>query len=232
MQEIFERIEEKYILTKAQKERLLELVKDHLKDDEYGPSTVCNIYFDNKNKDLVRTSLDKPFYKEKVRLRSYNVPNGNSTAFLEIKKKCDGIVYKRRIANSLDDIEGHIGEGREIDSNKQIVNEIDYCFRTYQLEPALFLSYDRVAYYDKDDSSFRLTFDTNITARDYDLDLSKGVYGTKYCDENTYIMEIKCAGGLPFWFLRALQEVKAYPGSFSKYGKVYEANMLKASKAF
>ena len=88
----------------------------------------------------------------------------------------------------------------------------------------MFLSYDRVAYYDKDDDSFRLTFDTNIIARDYDFDLSKGVYGKKYCDEGTYIMEIKCAGGLPFWFLRALEEVKAYPGSFSKYGKVYEAS--------
>ena len=84
----------------------------------------------------------------------------------------------------------------------------------------------------KDDDSFRLTFDTNITARDYDLDLSKGVYGKKYCDDNTYIMEIKCAGGLPFWFLRALQEIKAYPGSFSKYGKVYEANYFNKVVAF
>ena len=96
----------------------------------------------------------------------------------------------------------------------------------------MFLSYDRVAYYDKDDDSFRLTFDTNITARDYDLDLSKGVYGKKYCDENTYIMEIKCGGGLPFWFLRALQQVKAYPRSFSKYGKVYEADYFNKVAAF
>ena len=232
MQEIFQRIEEKYILNREQKDKLLELIKDHLKDDEYGPSTVCNIYYDNMNKDLVRTSMDKPFYKEKVRLRSYNTPGKDSTAFLEIKKKFDGIVYKRRIANSLGDIEDHLEEGKSIDCNKQIVNEIDYCFKYYKLQPSLFLSYDRVAYYDKDDSSFRLTFDTNITARDYDLDLSKGVYGKKYCDSNTFIMEIKCAGGLPFWFLRALQEVKAYPGSFSKYGKVYEANYFKKAMAF
>ena len=232
MQEIFQRIEEKYILTKYQKERLLELIKDHLRDDEYGPSTVCNIYYDNTNKDLVRTSMDKPFYKEKVRLRSYNVPNKESTAFLEIKKKYDGIVYKRRIADSLNDIEEHLEEGKNIECNKQIVNEIDYCFKYYQLEPSLFLAYDRVAYYDKDDSSFRLTFDTNITARDYDLDLSKGVYGNKYCDDDTYIMEIKCAGGLPFWFLRALQEVKSYPVSFSKYGKEFEAKYLNREIAF
>ncbi len=232
MQEIFQRVEEKYILTKQQKETLYNLVKDHLKDDEYGPSTICNIYFDNINNDLVRTSMDKPFYKEKVRLRSYNVPNEQTTAFLEIKKKFDGIVYKRRIANKLNEIENHIEIGKQIDCNKQIVNEIDYCFDYYKLKPAMFLSYDRVAYYDKDDASFRVTFDTNIVARDYDLDLSKGIYGIKYCDENTYIMEIKCAGGLPFWFLRALQEVKAYPGSFSKYGKVFEAKYLNRERAF
>ena len=232
MQEIFQRIEEKYVLTKAQKEQLFELIKDHLKDDEYGPSTICNIYYDSKNKDLVRVSLDKPFYKEKVRLRSYNVPKKESTAFLEIKKKYDGIVYKRRIADSLEDIYEHIDDGKQIDCNKQIVREIDYCFKLYNLVPSLFIAYDRVAYYDKDDDSFRLTFDTNITARDYDLDLSKGVYGQKYCDENTYIMEIKCAGGLPFWFIRALQAVKAYPGSFSKYGKVYEANYFNKVSAF
>lgn len=224
MQEIFQRIEEKYVLTKAQKERLLELVKDHLRDDEYGPSTICNIYFDTKNKDLVRESLDKPIYKEKIRLRTYNVPNKQSMAFLEIKKKYDGIVYKRRISESLGDIENHIEDGTRINCNQQIMNEIDYCFKLYKLEPSVFLAYDRVAYYDKDDSSFRITFDTNLIARNYDFDLSKGIYGTKYCDENTFIMEIKCAGGLPFWFLRALQEVKAYPGSFSKYGKVYETN--------
>lgn len=232
MQEIFQRIEEKYILTKEQKNRLFELIKEHLKEDEYGPSTICNIYYDSRNKDLVRASLDKPFYKEKVRLRSYNVPGKESTAFLEIKKKYDGIVYKRRIANSLSEINNHIEKGTAINSNIQIINEIDYCFKLYGLEPSVFLAYDRVAYYDKDDSSFRLTFDTNIIARDYDLDLSKGVYGKKYCDENTYIMEIKCAGGLPFWFLRALQEIKAYPGSFSKYGKVYETNFMNKVASF
>ncbi len=231
MQEVFQRIEEKYILTKEQKDRLFELVSEHLKDDEYGPSTICNIYYDNKNKDLARTSLDKPFYKEKVRLRSYNVPNKSTITFLEIKKKYDGIVYKRRIAENLGEIEEHLEDGKMINCNSQIMNEIDYCFKFYELEPTMFLSYDRVAYYDKDDESFRLTFDTNITARDYDLDLSKGVYGKKYCDENTFIMEIKCAGGLPFWFVRALEEIKAYPGSFSKYGKIYEANYLKLEKA-
>ena len=225
MQEIFQRIEKKYILTKEQKEELLNLVRAHLNEDEYGPSTICNIYFDNENNDLVRTSIDKPIYKEKVRLRSYNVPNKDTTTFLEIKKKYDGIVYKRRITEKLGHIEKHLINGEELNCNQQILNEIDYCFDYYKLNPALFLAYDRVAYYDNKDPNFRITFDTNIIARDYDLELEKGVYGEKYCDENTYIMEVKCGAGLPFWFIDAIEKVKAYPASFSKYGEVYEAQL-------
>ena len=105
MQEIFKRVEKKYILTKEKKEILLEKIKNHLVPDEYGESTICNIYYDTVNYDLVRYSIDKPVYKEKVRLRSYNVPNKDSEVFLEIKKKYDGIVYKRRISGKLEEIE-------------------------------------------------------------------------------------------------------------------------------
>lgn len=227
MQEIFQRVEKKYILTKDQKDEFIKLVQDHLVDDEYGPSTICNIYYDNENNDLIRNSLDKPVYKEKVRLRSYNVPNKETTTFLEIKKKYDGIVYKRRITESLGNIEDHIENGEDLKCNKQILNEIDYCFKYYKLNPALFLAYDRVAYYDNQDKNFRVTFDTNIVARDYDLELEKGVYGEKYFDDGTYIMEVKCGGGLPFWFVSALEKVNAYPASFSKYGKVYSSNYEK-----
>ena len=225
MQEIFQRIEEKYILTRAQKERFVRLTKEYLKDDEYGPSTICNIYFDNENNDLIVNSLDKPVYKEKVRLRSYNVPNKETKTFLEIKKKYEGIVYKRRITETLGNIEKHLSNGEDLNCNKQILNEIDYCFKYYKLNPALFLAYDRIAYYSKEDKSFRITFDTNIIARDYDLDLKKGIYGEKYCDNDMYIMEVKCSGGLPFWFIKALEEVKATPASYSKYGKVYTSKI-------
>lgn len=105
VQEIFKRVEKKYILTKEKKEFLLEKIKNYLVPDEYGESTICNIYYDTVNYDLIRCSMDKPVYKEKVRLRSYNVPNKDSEVFLEIKKKYDGIVYKRRISGKLEEIE-------------------------------------------------------------------------------------------------------------------------------
>ncbi|MBQ9280103.1 MAG: polyphosphate polymerase domain-containing protein, partial [Clostridia bacterium] len=184
MQEIFKRVEKKYLLTKEQREKLLHKINEHLVPDEYGPSTVCNIYFDTDAHDLIRESMDKPIYKEKVRMRSYNVPEEDSKVFLEIKKKFDGIVYKRRITSELSNIEGYIENGTNFDCNEQIKKEIDYCFEYYDLKPMLFLSYDRVAFYDKDNHDFRLTFDTNLISRDYDLELEKGVYGEKILNDD------------------------------------------------
>ena len=230
VQEIFERVEKKYVLTKEKKELLLEKIKNHLVPDEYGPSTICNIYFDSVNHDLIRDSMDKPIYKEKVRLRSYNVPTKDSNVFLEIKKKYDGIVYKRRVLGKLSDIESYIEKGKDFNCNKQILHELDYCFKFYKLEPMLYLAYDRIAYYDKDDKNFRITFDTNIVSREYDLKLESEIYGDLISDANTYIMEVKSNGGLPLWFVKVINELEIYPSSFSKYGKVYMTSLMRHEK--
>lgn len=230
MQEIFKRIEKKYVLTKEKKDLLLERIKEHLVPDEYGPSTICNIYFDTVNHDLIRTSMDKPIYKEKVRLRSYNVPNEDSKVFLEIKKKYDGIVYKRRILGKLSDIEAYIEKGETFNCNEQILHELEYCFKFYKLEPMLYLAYDRIAYYDKDDKNFRITFDTNLVSRETDLKLESGIYGDLISDANTYIMEVKSTGGLPLWFVKIINELEIYPSSFSKYGKVYMTSLKNKNK--
>lgn len=213
------------MLQQSKKKQILDKISDYVRIDKYGPSTICNIYFDSKNHDLIRTSLDKPIYKEKVRMRSYNVPNENTEVFLKIKKKYDGVVYKRRISSQLHDMEAYLNSGASIACNEQIKKELDYCFDYYQLKPALFLAYDRIAYYDKTNDEFRISFDTNIISRDYDLELEKGVYGEKLIDSDTYIMEVKCSSGYPMWFLKAIEEMKLYPHSFSKYGSIYEESL-------
>ena len=43
----------------------------------------------------------------------------------------------------------------------------------------------------------------------------------KYFKENYYIMEIKTLGSIPLWLVKTLSELKIYPVSFSKYGKIY-----------
>ena len=121
---------------------------------------------------------------------------------------------------------GYLNKGKDFKCNEQILNELQYCFKFYNLEPMVFLAYDRTAYYSEEDKNFRITFDTNIIAREYDLMLEKGIYGEKVYDDSTYVMEVKCLGGLPLWFVKVINELEIYPSSFSKYGKVY-INSLK-----
>ena len=225
VQTIFKRIEKKYLLTKNQYDSLLKLIKEHLIKDEFGLHTVCNIYYDTNDFSLIRKSIEKPVYKEKLRLRSYGVPNKNTKVYIELKKKYKGIVYKRRI--TLNESEAFKSlNNKKIDRDDQISKEINYVLNYYDLVPKIYLAYDRIAYYDKDNSNLRVTFDSNIRSRTDDLDLKLGDAGELLFKDSYYLMEIKCVGGLPLWFIKILDELKIYPTSFSKYGNVYK-NLLK-----
>lgn len=219
-QEVFKRYEKKYMLTAAQYKKLCHMASDRLVIDEYGKHTICNIYFDTDNYSLIRSSIEKPVYKEKLRLRSYGIPTADSTVFLEIKKKFDGIVYKRRTQMTLDEAYKYIN-GEEIDKSGQILNEIDWFMNFYKPVPKVYLAYDRVAMYDKYDSSVRVTFDTNIRWRDAVLGLENGAWGAVLLDEDKYIMEIKISGAMPMWLSSILDRLKIYPASYSKYGTCY-----------
>lgn len=221
MIETFRRTEKKFVLTEEQYKKLLDKIKDRIYKDPYYKSTICNIYFDTDNYDLIMNSIEKPIYKEKVRLRSYNVPTLNDDVFLEIKKKYKGIVGKRRITLKLRDFYNYIEKGIIPNCNGQIMNEIDYCFKNYKLKPVMFLAYDRLSYYDKDDKNFRITIDQNIRSRENDLKLEKGDKGELYFKDNVYIMEAKALNSYPMWFIKTLSELKIYSTSFSKYGNIY-----------
>lgn len=226
MGDIFNRVEKKYKLNKNQYKILLEKLKDYMLPDEYGKYTICNLYFDTDNYDLIRKSIEKPVYKEKLRLRSYGIPTEDSKSFLEIKKKYKGVVYKRRITLPLKESLDYIETGNKSNDN-QIFNEIEYLKNFYNAYPRIYLSYDRIAFKGIENPSFRLTFDTNITCRDYDLDLRLGSYGTKLLDDDTYLMEVKILGSIPLWFSHILSDLKIYPSSFSKYGEYYKKDLLR-----
>ena len=222
MTQVFRRTEKKFVLTQEQYNKLIELIKDNINKDPYYKSTICNIYFDTEKNDLIINSIDKPIYKEKVRLRSYSVPNLNDEVFLEIKKKYKGIVGKRRVKIKLKDFYNYLEKGIKPNCNKQIMEEIDYCFNHYHLKPSLYLAYDRLSYYDKNDKNFRITFDKNIRSREDELKLENGDSGNLYFKDNTYIMEAKALDAYPLWFINALSELKIYSKSFSKYGNIYK----------
>lgn len=231
MSEFFRRVEKKYIITREQYLALKDILKNKMVEDEHGKSTICNIYFDTEQFDLIRHSITKPIYKDKVRLRSYNIPTRDSMVYLEIKRKYAGVVSKRRVGMKLNEFYEYMNNKNSLGEIKQIKKELLYYFKFYNLKQTMFISYDRRAYYDKTNRDFRITFDSNILARNYNLALEKGIYGADILGNEAYIMEIKTLGAMPIWLVKVLDELKICPNSFSKYGEAYAQLVLKADIA-
>jgi len=221
-QSVFKRYELKYMLTLAQKERMLEGMAPYMALDRYGRTTIRNLYFDTDNYRLIRRSIEKPAYKEKLRLRCYEQATPHSTVFVELKKKYKKVVYKRRISLCEREAMGWMSGEAPCPKDTQISREINYFKQFYgQLHPTVFLSYEREAYFEKDGGDFRVTFDDHILCREEDLHLTSPVYGTPILEEGMVLMELKCAGGIPLWMVRLLSENRIYKTSFSKYGTAY-----------
>lgn len=227
-QMIFKRYELKYLLTKEQKTKVLEAMAPHMQLDQYGRDTIRNIYFDTENFRLIRRSMEKPLYKEKLRLRSYRQVAPNGDVYVELKKKYDGVVYKRRLVMPHNQALECIAEGMPLPAGSQISREIDYFCQYYEgLKPAVFLSYEREAFYALDGSDFRVTFDENILYRQEELSLCGAIYGTPLLEKEETLMEIKTPGGIPLWMTKCLTEAGIYKISFSKYGAAYTDMMQK-----
>ncbi len=225
----FERTEKKYVMTTAQYHALRAVLDDHVVADKYPQYTVCNLYFDTANNDLIRRSIEKPQYKEKLRLRAYGTVGDADKVFLEIKKKFKGVVFKRRIKVPYGEIRAYLKDGIPPPSDSgQIFREIDYFIRFYDVKPKLFLSYDRIALCGVgEEKGLRITFDRNIRSRTDRLDLSMPPDGEPLLAEDLWLMELKVPGAMPLWLSAALTELCIYPTSFSKYGRIYTRDQLR-----
>ena len=218
----FNRLEKKFILTEEQYLRIKEEIDKRFVPDEYGETTICNLYYDTPDYLLITRSVEKPIFKEKLRLRTYGVPKETSTGFAEVKRKYNGVVYKRRITMPLGEAIKFLNDEIDIENPTQISKEIKHFLRFYKnLSPMFYISYDRSAFFGKDDRDFRITFDKNLTWRNYDLDLTKGVYGEKLLKDGEVLMEVKVPAAIPLWMTDILSEMKIYTRSFSKVGNAF-----------
>ena len=214
---IIDRLEQKYFLNNEQFDNLLRLINNNLEKDKYFKERIYNIYFDNDDYEMINHSIDKPIYKEKIRLRSYN--KDSNEVFLEIKKKYFDNSNKRRITLNYNDyLNNHL------DTSNQIAKELNYYFNKYNLKPKIKVNYDRLSYYLKEDSSFRITFDNNIKYSFDNLNLYQEDK-SKLLFNKGYIMEFKTFNGIPLWLNEILNKLKIYPTSFSKVGKIYEIEL-------
>lgn len=227
---IFKRVEKKYLINEQQYQSFLEKVSDIARADEYGESSILNIYYDTPDYRLIRTSIEKPIYKEKLRLRSYGTPMDDSKVFIEIKKKYKGIVYKRRVQMSYTEAVSYLNTKSsqkvfmEDKQSTQILNEIEYCRKNYEnLAPRMVISYDRIAMIGREDEDLRITVDHNICWRTNQLDLRMQGQETQILEPHQYLLEIKITGAMDLKLAHILNELKIYQTSFSKYGSAYQA---------
>jgi hypothetical protein len=227
-QMVFERFETKYILTKAQHEMLLPVLSDKTVQDKYGAYAISNIYYDTERYDLIRASIEKPVYKEKLRLRCYGRVESDTRVFLELKKKFKKRVYKRRIALSYAQVKGFPLDNTweqvcsQLSPNDaQIAGEIGQFLRLYPIVPKVYLRYDRLALFGIEDPGLRITFDSGIRFRQSDIRLDGNDGGTSIFDSNKVLMELKTSFSIPLWLSHLLSECGIFPVSFSKYGTCY-----------
>lgn len=225
--EVFQRVEKKYMMSYETYKSFLQQIQAYMQEDQFGLHTICNIYYDTEQDELIRASIEKPRYKEKLRLRSYGIPTSNSKVFLEIKKKYAGIVYKRRCAMTLKEAEYYLDHGIKPKEDSQILRELDYFMKFYHPIPKLYLAYDRRAYFGKDDHNIRMTVDKNIRSRTTQLQLDKGDEGELLLEEGYHLLEIKVPNAYPMWLVEILSNLKLYPVSFSKYGSIYKKSIEK-----
>ncbi|WP_291293433.1 polyphosphate polymerase domain-containing protein [Enterococcus sp.] len=229
LKKVFQRKETKYLLAPEQFQQFMYELQQVMKVDEYGQHTILSLYYDTSDYRFIRHSMDKPKYKEKFRIRSYGVPTAESLVFLEIKKKVNGIVYKRRIPMAYSDYQTWLVSGEFPASIQpvQIASEINWLFKQNpDLKPRVMIAYDRISLFVENDSEFRVTFDQNIRYRNNNLDLDEGSYGQLVAPEVGVLMEVKAMGAYPLWFVELLNRYEVRKASFSKYAQTYQRHLF------
>lgn len=227
---VMQRYELKYILSASQADHLLNRLQGHMALDQYGRTSIASLYYDTPDSRLIRNSLEKPKFKEKIRLRSYGMATAESPVYLELKRKAHDIVYKRRVQSTVPAAEAFLAGG-SLGKDSQISREITYFRDFYRtLVPACLIIYDREAYYEPD-GDLRLTVDFNPRYRTEQLNLTTSMAGRLLLPAGSAILEIKVQEALPLWLSRILTEEKIVKSSFSKYGAAYQLQQQKNAAA-
>ena len=222
---VMKRYEMKYILSKEQMFYLQESLCGHMEVDQYGKTSIASIYYDTPDYRIIRASIEKPAFKEKLRLRSYGLAKKDGHVYLEIKRKSEGVVYKRRVETTEENVSLFLNNKIKTIGSNQIGKELEY-FRNFygRLEPKIMIAYDRTSYAELD-GDIRLTIDENPRYRAFDLNLHTSMEGEHLLPPGCAILEIKVQQEMPLWLVDILSKGKIYKSSFSKVGEAYKKIM-------
>jgi len=220
MQFSFKRYEKKYMVTNQQAKAVIAALSTRMIPDVYGTYWVQNLYFDNENWDVIRKSMDKPLYKEKLRLRCYGKPNESGNFFVELKKKYNGVVYKRRIALPITALTELLPQVKA-KNDQQIARELAFYLESNRVKSRMYIAFLRTAFAGVGEEWLRVTFDTDIVYRQHDLEFVDPERGQPILPEGYQLMEIKTHTSIPLWLSKVLSENAIYRTSYSKYGTCF-----------
>lgn len=228
---VFERHEKKFLIEPEVYPQLQQALSPWMEQDQYGLHTISSLYYDTDDFAIIRHSLDKPAFKQKLRLRSYGTPGESDPVYLELKKKFRGVTYKRRMAMPLSHARDYLERGIVPPEGRgQTFGELDWFIRQHRPRAKVLISYDRIALAGRENPDFRVTFDMNVRWREEHLNLGRGDYGARLLRPGQRIMEVKTLDALPLWLCRALSDLEVYPCSYTKYGVVYREHFMDRQK--
>lgn len=231
----FCRKEMKFLITEEQMHVLLKETAAYFDYDAFCPNgswyLIRNIYMDTEQNQLIHLSTMGPTYKEKVRIRKYGTYDDQKDSYyLEMKKKAEGIVFKRRVHFTKEDLDTFLKNKQVLNGynafSQQVMKEFIYLFEQYEIAPKLFLSYERLALKGKEEPTLRMTFDRNILTRRDNFEFDKAG-GDALLKPHQIIMEIKFENAMPLWLAHLLASHQIYKTSFSKYGHEYQKYVMK-----
>jgi hypothetical protein len=228
----FTREEIKYQITSKIADILMCEFNKRLTPDMFPKYKVHTIYYDNDNDGIITHSIQKPvIFKEKLRLRFYENNNVlNPFGYFELKRKYDGTVYKKRIKLSPSQAE-ELLQGKsalEVLDETQISIEILAFLKRTNAKPKIYIGFERHAYEEKPEMDLRVTLDTDIASRRKGLGLRSSTLDVPLFLGKTFVLEIKSSLAYPMWLAELLSKHKIYPIPFSKWGAIYEKELLEA----
>ena len=248
----FQRKEVKYRLTAQQYADVRAALATYMTPDKYGATAINTCYLDTPERYLIEKSLEKPKYKEKLRVRRYgDAENPDTPTFVEIKKKFKGIVYKRRVGMTNAAAKAFLSgmsyeraiamypladpsarAESESATSRQIAREIFAFRRRYgKLDPSMDIRVIRTAWKltkagkeaTPDGFDVRVTFDEHMRSLDRFDDRANW---ESIVTPGEVLMEIKITGAYPLWLVDILNACGCKKTSFSKYGTAYQ-NLVK-----
>jgi len=208
------------LITREQLDSLVRVLGAHLTPNKYFTQTIHNIYFDNDTDDLILRSIEKKEFKDKLRLRAYQMDGELGNPLIELKKKYKGTSYKRRIRLGLGEAR-ELLDGGELRHLGQIANEIRFLMARTNCRPKMYIGYDRTSYDVAGHEDLRITFDGNVRRRSENLDFITDPSDKFLISADEYILEIKASTAFPLWLTDALTKNGIYPDSFSKAARAF-----------